>query len=261
VRQVFYRLVGAHDYPKTESDYKKLCHHLANARRGRLIPFEAIRDDGVTSYAVGHFDDEDHFHRYVRKMAEGYTRNKLASQPRHIEVWCEAAGMLPQLANAAEPYSVKVYSSSGFDSLTAKKTLANRICRVGKMTTILHLGDYDPSGESIFTSFAEDVTAFVEADRPWFTVGLKFKRIALTARQVEEFELPTAPAKESDSRSAAWDGETCQLEAMPPDQISELLVEAITRWFDLDLLDEDEKQEEIDRRNIARALPAPEGSR
>ena len=26
VRQIFYRLVGAHDYPKTEADYKKLCH-------------------------------------------------------------------------------------------------------------------------------------------------------------------------------------------------------------------------------------------
>jgi hypothetical protein len=59
VRQIFYRLVGAHAYPKTEADYKKLCHHLANARRGRLISFDAIRDDGVSTYNFRHFDDEE----------------------------------------------------------------------------------------------------------------------------------------------------------------------------------------------------------
>jgi hypothetical protein len=167
--------------------------------------------------------------------------------------------MLPQLANVAEQYSIKAYSSSGFDSLTAKKMLADRICMIGKRTIILHLGDYDPSGESIFTSVAEDVAAFVEADRPWATIDVKFRRIALTADQVEQFDLPTAPAKESDSRSTTWDGETCQLEAMPPDQISELLEEAITDFLDEDVLARDEQTEERERQSIARALPAPNG--
>lgn len=155
-RQIFYRLVSTiSSYPKTEAFYGNLCHHLANARRARLIPFYAIRDDGETTYNLGHFDDEEHFLRHVRRLGESYTGNKLAGQDLHLEVWCEAAGMAPQLFYVAEPYSIPVYSSGGFDSLTSKKRLANRICEIGKRAVILHLGDHDPSGQSIFDSVAQ----------------------------------------------------------------------------------------------------------
>lgn len=257
-RQIFYRLVSTNShYPKTEQFYGKLCHHLANARRGGVIAFNSIRDDGVTTFELDHFDDEEHFLRHVRELSEGYTLNKLAGQNTHVEVWCEAAGMLPQLYRVAEPYSIPVYSSGGFDSLTAKKRLADRICDIGKRAVILHLGDHDPSGVSIFDSVAEDVSAFVDADRPWATVSVGFERIALTRDQVQQHDLPTAPAKVSDSRSKSWKGGTCQLEALPPNLIAGILRSAIDRHFDQDRLEADQRQEAVDRRRIAMALPAP----
>ena len=48
VRQIFYRLVGAHGYDKTEQAYARLGEHLNRARRAGLIEFDAIRDDGIT---------------------------------------------------------------------------------------------------------------------------------------------------------------------------------------------------------------------
>jgi hypothetical protein len=48
IRQIFYRLVGAHDYVKTEKAYHNLCELLNRARRAGVIPFDAIRDDGIT---------------------------------------------------------------------------------------------------------------------------------------------------------------------------------------------------------------------
>ncbi len=256
-RQVYYRLIGAHGYPKTEDFYDNLCNHMANARRARVIPFSTIRDDGVTTYNLDHFDDEEHFLRHVRQLGQGYKRNKLAGQDLHIEVWCEAAGMMPQLYTVAEPFSINVYSSGGFDSLTAKKRLADRICEIGKRSVILHVGDYDPSGESIFDSVAADVTAFVERDRPWATVSVQFIRVALTENQVREHSLPTAPKKASDSRSKSWHGETCQLEALAPDVIAGILRSAILKHIDFDRLSADRRQEQIDKRNISGALPAP----
>lgn len=256
-RQIFYRMVGAHGFDKTEGAYSRLCHHLANARRGRLIPFEAIRDDGVTSYRRDHFDDKDAFLRHVRRLGQNYTRNKLAGQWHHIEVWCEAAGMLPQLDDVAEPYSVKVYSSGGFDSLTAKKDLADRICRIEKPTVILHLGDFDPSGVSIFDSVAEDVSAFVEADRRHGLIDVTFERVALTADQVVQYDLPTAPPKATDSRSKGWDGGTCQLEALPPNVIAGILRRAIDKHFNYDILAENRDEEERERREIQTLLLAP----
>lgn len=256
-RQIFYRMVGAHGYDKTEAAYGRLCHHLANARRGRLITFDAIRDDGVTTYRRDHFEDRDAFMRHVRRMGERYTRDKLASQDLHIEVWCEAAGMLPQLDDVAAPFSVRAYSSGGFDSLTAKKDLADRICRIEKPTVILHLGDYDPSGQSIFDTVAEDVSAFVEADRRHGLVTVEFERVALTGAQVAEHNLPTAPAKETDSRSKGWEGGTCQLEALPPDVIAGILKAALWRHIDPHRYLEDVEAEKADREQISRLLLAP----
>lgn len=256
-RQIFYRLVGAHGYDKSESAYSRLCHHLANARRGRRIPFDAIRDDGVSTLGMDHFEDRDDFMRHIRLLGENYTRNKLAAQDLHIEVWCEAAGMLPQLFNVTKTYSVPTYSSGGFDSLTAKKRLADRICDIGKPTKILHLGDFDPSGVSIFDSVAEDVTAFVRADRAHGLIDVEFIRVALTAEQVAAHNLPTAPAKSTDSRSKTWQGGTCQLEALPPNIIAGILSQAIERHFDETTLEEALHLEAIERREIAYALPAP----
>lgn len=262
VRQIFYRLVGAFAYPKTEAFYSRVCEHVANARRGRLIQFSAIRDDGISVMRDEHFVDADDFYAYVRELGVGYRRDLMARQPYRIEVWCEAAGMVPQLATVAGAYSIPVYSSSGFDSLTAKKGLADRIARISRPTVILHLGDCDPSGESIFRSMQEDVRAFVQVDRTDARISVNFTRVALTPDQVDFYQLPTSPAKASDSRTRAWQGETCQLEALEPDVLADLLRTEIEGLLDRRQLGLDHEAEVEERRRIAFALPPPsaEGS-
>lgn len=254
VRQVFYRLVGAHGYDKTEAGYKTLCHHVVNARRGGVISFAAIRDDGVTTVRMDHYEDADAFLMDYRRRAKNFQRDKLSAQPFHAEVWCEAAGMIHQLADVAHEFSIRVYSSSGFDSLTAKKDIADRICRIGKPAIILHLGDFDPSGEGIFKAVAEDVGAFVETDRPHGHVNVEFRRVALTEDQVNMYDLPTAPAKASDSRSKGWAGETCQLEALSPAEIASILKSAIYNIVDIDAFVDAQIAEEDDRESLTRLL-------
>jgi hypothetical protein len=257
VRQIFYRLIGAFEYPKTEAFYARLCEHVANARRGRMFDFAAIRDDGVSVIEDQHYENVDAFWADVRDRGEHYRRDKLANQDQYVEVWCEAAGMQPQLARVASRFSIGVYSSSGFDSLTAKYHLAQRICEAAKPATILHLGDFDPSGVSIFESLAEDVRAFVLNDRLYAGVDVEFVRVALTENQVEEHNLPTAPAKHSDSRAAGWGQRaTCQLEALAPDTIADLLDDAIRDQIDFTTLQADFAAEKLERQQIAYALPA-----
>ena len=258
-RQIFYRLVGAHFYDKNEAAYSRLCHHIVNARRGRSIPFNAIRDDGTTTYSLDYFDDRYHFLRHVRELGQEYTRNRLAAQKLHLEVRCEAGRKLPQLHNVAEWFSVQVYSSGGFDSLTAKKRLADRICEMEKPAIILHLGDFDPSGVSIFESVAADVEAFVIADRPHGLVEVQFERVALTREQVEAYGLPTAPAKASDTRSKTWTGGTCELLALPPNVIAGILCAAIERRIDWVKFMVDLEAQKQDRLLITGLLPAPAG--
>ena len=55
VRQIFYRLVGAYGFEKTERAYERLGNHLVRARRAQIIRFDAIRDDGVSVLDRRHF--------------------------------------------------------------------------------------------------------------------------------------------------------------------------------------------------------------
>jgi hypothetical protein len=258
IRQVFYALVGHYGYEKTEKAYGRLGDKLTRARRARLLPFHVIRDDGVVTYSSRWHDGPEAFWDETARRIRDYRRDRQAAQRRRIELWCEAAGMAPQLARVADEYSVPVYSAGGFCSLTAVRSIADRALGRHVPTVLLHVGDYDRSGESIFGAMAEDAAAFVEADRVVTVNRIEAVRVALTAEQVEAYELPTAPPKEGDE--AFWDGDTCQLEALAPDSLAKIVREAIKNHLDLDLWQEQVEEEEADRTELFRALPAGDRS-
>jgi hypothetical protein len=69
-------------------------------------------------------------------------------------------------------------------------------------------------------------------------------------------DLPTDPAKES-SHSAGWGAKrACQLEALEPDVLADILTRAIEEHMDLAILEADRDAEAEERRRIAKALPA-----
>lgn len=237
LRQIFYSLVASGITGKTENEYATLLETMNRARRGELVPFEAIRDDGVTvSDAEGYRDAADIL-RTVEEFVETVTLDRQNGQDRRIQVWCEAGGMVPQLERVARPYGVSVVSSGGFDSVTTKHDQAWKLS--DRPTTILHIGDHDPSGVHIFSSLAEDIRAFAE----YFDGDIDFIRLAVTPEQVELYDLPTTPAKVTDNRSFA--GETVQCEALPPTVLAGIVEDAITFRLDRDAYDavlEQEKQ-------------------
>jgi hypothetical protein len=261
VRQIFYRLVGQYGYPKDELAYGRLCEHLNRARRARMIPFASIRDDGVTLMGSRWYAGVEAFRDETGERIRNYQRDRQNGQPQRLELWCEAGGMMPQLERIASTYSVLVRSASGFTSVTGTHDIAARAIKRTVPTVILHVGDYDPSGVSIFESMTEDAAAFVEADRDrtlgdYERITLRGVRVALTAEQVEGYGLPTAPPKRSDSRAGGW-VETCQAEALPPDELATIVEDAIASHIDRQLFYDELAREKLDRNEL---LGLPRGS-
>lgn len=255
-RQIYYRMIAEWKYSKGEKFKRKLYDALVDARRAGEIDFDDIRDDGIMEHAswwprgaVEVLDDLDaRARRFRRDMQEG--------QSVRIQVWCESAGMVPQLATIASRYSIPVYSCGGFLSLTAIRTIVDSCLMGDEPTVLLHLSDCDPSGYSIFQAISEDVAAFLAEDAP----DAKFtaERVALTLEQLDELDVvpDDVPRDPKDTRAAAWrkQGLThqAQLEALAPDRIAALLIEAIERHMDAEAMEIVKLMQEDDRVTLAK---------
>ena len=257
-RQVFYRLVGAYAFDKTEKSYSRLLEYLNRARRAGLIPWAAIRDDGFDSSGGGGWDSPAQVIRSYLYAARNYERDRQDGQPVHTEVWVEAAGMMPQVSRSLSDLSIVVYSSGGFNSTTAKHQTARRIVAryddEDLPTRVLHVGDYDPSGVAIIDSLADDLWAFVE-DMGYSRDVARFVRVAVTPDQIDALGLPGAPAKRTDQR-AGFDDLTVQAEALSPPQLADIVRAAVLEGWDEDAHLELLAEEGVERQGLIDDLEA-----
>jgi hypothetical protein len=202
-----------------------LVEHLNRARRAALISFDAIRDDDTDIRTALGWDSPAEMLEAWLAMAETFRLDRQEGQPVRRIIMVEAAGMRPQIETGADDYGVPVISSGGFDSLTAKYALARALGTYDCETEVLQIGDYDASGEHLFSSLAEDVLQLIE------DLGLpgkvRFTRLAVTPSQIAKLGLLTAPPKATDRRSFSGEG-TVQAEAIPPDELARIVRDAIT---------------------------------
>ena len=234
IRQIFYRLVGAHGYDKTERAYKNLGEMLNRARRAGMVPWEVIRDDGITRNQPDVWDGPRQLIHSFVGAAQEFRLDRQSGQEHRLIFAIEAAGMVPQVARLADPLGITVVSGGGFDSTSSKYEFAGDLGE-WPVCEVLHIGDYDVSGVHVFSSLAEDVRAFV-ADRG-FDGEVEFTRLIVTREQIDRFGLQTAPPKATDRRSFD-DIETVQAESLPPDTFAQIITDALNARIDKVALDE-----------------------
>lgn len=263
VRFIFYRMVGNYGYPKTEQAYNNLAELLVKARRAQLISFRAIVDNGTDQAGgiAGYASRAEYLRDSKEDLVEGFSLDEMREQPFHIELWSEDSGSVSMMAQIVRDYPVTVYSTGGFSSVTVTHQIAQRVAGRDRPTMFLHVGDYDPSGESIFKSMSQDIGAFVvrlnggewnpDTGRTYLSEdddGPDFRplRVALTEDQAIEWGLETAPPKRSDSRTPNWvaqqsgalGGEMVQVQAMTEDQMEETVLKVVRDYVDEDILEE-----------------------
>ena len=85
-----------------------------------------------------------------------------------------------------------------------------------------------------------DITRAVEEGIREFAPGVPFtfERVAVTPTQIREMGLPTRPTKKTDSRSKGFEGESVEVDAIPPKTLKSIVSGCITRHIDMARLEQ-----------------------
>ena len=160
--------------------------------------------------------------------------------PVYVEVWCEKDALAGVLMEETEVYAVPLMVARGYSSISFLHSAAMAIKAFGKPTYIFHFGDLDPSG----VDAARDIEAKLRRYAP--AAEIHFERPAVTRAQADEWNLPTRPTKQTDTRAKKFSGTSVELDAIPAAKLRELVRQCIERHVDkqqLELLKIVEKSE------------------
>lgn len=248
LRALHYQLVGL-GMTNTIQHYKRVVAAMEVARWDGDVEFEAFSDldrvmVGQTKAEETDVNEKIEEARYqIAAWMRAYSKNRWENQPYYAEVFIEKKALQGVFQGVCKENDIALGACKGYPSLTFLYEAAQRFKAMdenGKNCVILYFGDYDPSGEDIPRSVEENLTR-MGAD-------VDVRRFALFEEQVLAWKLPPAPAKLTDSRTANWDGiGQVELDAVKPEQLKQMLQNAIDTVFDYSLLEELEKREETER--------------
>jgi hypothetical protein len=248
IRALHYQLVTGYQMTNDIQHYKRVVSAIIDARWDGIIRFDTFSDldRGMVGKTESEYisleDKVSEGKRNIRGWMEGYWRNKWENQKYYPEIFIEKKALQGVFQGLCNEWKIALGACKGYPSLTFLYESSIRFgnaARDGKIPIILYFGDYDPSGEDIPRSIQDNLYKFGE--------NVEVRRIALMEHQVLEWNLPPAPAKVGDTRSANWGGlGQVELDAVSPENLMELLENSIRDIFDYsvyeDLLNEEDRE-------------------
>lgn len=243
LRQLFYRLVSAEMIPNNQNVYKRLSAKTAAARREGWFP--ALIDRTRMIEKITQWDSPDDI---LDSSFQTYRRDRTEGQKNTIYIGVEKHGMTVQLMHWFGDLGIPVLALGGYSSQTFVDVVRDDIDRCGRDAILLYAGDFDPSGIDIDRDFEERTEVFSEVIR-----------VALTKKQVEHYDLPPLPGKETDVRKWSFmrqHGELIQVEldALPPEELRKLYQRAIDKLWDKKAYKKVLAQEQEERKVLEEAL-------
>ena len=227
----------------TMKNYKRLGDLINDGRLAGKIDWDAIEDRTRNLQSGAHWSSP---HSIVRACASQYAVDMWADQDAYVEVWVEKDALIGVLEGVCRELDVPYFACRGYTSQSEMWGAAQRLLEResdGKETTIIHLGDHDPSGI--------DMSRDIQSRLDMFGSSATIERIALTFDQVQEHDPPPNPAKTTDARYRSYadlyGDESWELDALEPRVIVELIQQAVESK-----IDHDAWQDALDRQEIGR---------
>ena len=172
---------------------------------------------------------------------------KLVGQRRfYVEIWLEKDALSACLSVTSMYDAAMV--ARGYASLSFLYSAAEYINTLDVPAYIYHAGDFDPSGVNAGEKIEETLRELApEAE-------IFFERIAVTPEQINEWDLPTRPTKASDTRSKGFGAISVELDAIEPNQLRQLVQDAIEQHLPADQFEVLKAAEESEREIISRLV-------
>jgi hypothetical protein len=228
VRQVFYQATVKGVVDKSEAGYNKVQHDLVLMRRSGELPYNWLADNTRWQRKPNTFDGIE---EALEQTAQFYRKNLWANADCYVEVWLEKDALAGVIYPVTDLYDVPLMVARGYASLSFLHGAAAYINNLVVPTHIYHLGDFDPSGVNAGEKIEETLRELApDAD-------ITFERLAVEPYQIEAWDLPTRPTKQSDSRSKRFGEISVELDAIEPDLLRDIVQQALERHLPSDQLD------------------------
>lgn len=289
VRQLYYRLVADDHFPEdrlwtklpggrwvldlengsknAEPNYKWLIGLLTDARLNGSFPMDWLLDrtrDAKEGKFTGNQDDVsgalDNLADEIRNAPESWLwRHRWYRQPKHVSVWVEKEALAGVFDQPCEQLGTGYFVLRGYSSLSALSQWVDGVAAAHakarfEEAVVLYFGDHDPDGWEIPRSAERNVQAIARVSRRRLP-PVTFQRVALVGEQIEEFNPPPFPAKETSARYQSYVDEhglsdAWELDALRPEVLTRLIRESVAEHFDEEIHEENseliaERREEM----------------
>ena len=227
LRQIYYQLVAKQIIPNKQKYYTKLSRLCVTGRDEGILPEEGFADRLREVDKLSSWPDLNEFMQTVKRS---YRKDKWQNQDNYLEIWTEKDALRSVLTEITYQYDVALMVTRGQLSRTEVYRTAGRYkAQNDKECYLYYCGDFDPSGLSIYDSIKKRLINF--------GVFINFERIALTKKQIEKYQLPSDPAKQSDPNynkfiSIFGSDMVVELDSLPPDILRKIIEDCILQNID-----------------------------
>jgi hypothetical protein len=233
---------------KDDKDYDKVQRQVLKLRREGQLDYSDIAD--ATRW-MRKPTSHDSVEEALRDTARFYRKALWADADCYVEIWIEKDALAGVIYPVTSLYDVPLMVTRGFSSETfAYEAVAAR--REDRRTYhVYYFGDFDRAGQDAGKSLHEKLKRFADEE------GIKvvFAQIAVTERLIVDLDLPTREPKRNSAADKKWPHDfACELDAIPPDLLRELVEACINLHLPQDKLEILKAAEESEREVISRLV-------
>ena len=255
LRQLYYQFVGHDLFPDSrrykmtngkwvrsedkdatknaQPNYDWLGKIISKARDAGMVDWNHIEDRHRNVRKLPHWQDADNF---VKEVIPQYRHDLWKGQKTRVIVFVEKEALEQIIGQVSERWDVPYLANKGYLSSSAAWNVARNMMLLNEDACekwiVLHLGDHDPSGIDMTRDIEERVNNYarrtpVDKENGLNALEIEVRRLALNREQIDIYNPPPNPAKQTDARFAEYQmkygDESWELDALEPKVIDELI--------------------------------------